>query len=113
MRGVVVGSFKIIGARLATTVSASVEYEANLTEVTATGQDSWYVIERWTFERQREILSPPPEKAKAEHCPRCGAALKTRTDGSCEYCGVKITSGAFNWYVRSVTVLGKLRAVRF
>jgi ribosomal protein L37AE/L43A len=107
VRGVVVGSFKIIGARLATTVSASVEYEANLTEVTATGQDSWYVIERWTFERQREILSPPPEKAKAEHCPRCGAALKTRTDGSCEYCGVKITSGAFNWYVQSVTVLGK------
>ena len=107
VRGVVIGSFKVIGARLDTTVIVSVEYEANLTEVTATGQTSWYAIERWTFERQREILSPPPAKAKAEHCPRCGAALRTRTDGSCEYCGVKITSGAFNWFVRSVTVIGQ------
>jgi hypothetical protein len=105
--GVVVGSFKIIGARLDTTVVASVEYETNLTEVTATNQSSWYLIERWTFERQREILSQPPAKAKAEHCPRCGAALRTRTDGSCEYCGVKVTSGAFNWFVRSITVLGQ------
>ncbi len=107
VRGVVVGSFKVEGARLDTTVTVSVEYETNLTEVTATSQSSWYLVERWTFERQREILSPPPEKAKAEHCPRCGAALSTRADGSCEYCGVRITSGAFNWYVRNVTVLSQ------
>ena len=107
VRGVVVGSFKVAGARLDTTVVVGVEYETNLTEVTATGQTSWYAIERWTFERQREILSPPPEKAKAEHCPRCGAALRTRTDGSCEYCGVKVTSGAFNWFVRSIIVISR------
>jgi len=107
VRGVVVGSFKVVGARLDTTVIVSVQYETNLTEVTATTQSSWYCSERWTFERQREILSPPPAKAKAEHCPRCGAALSTRTDGSCEYCGVKVTSGAFNWFVRGITVLGQ------
>ena len=107
VRGVVVGSFKIAGARVDTTTVVSVEYEANLTEVSTGSEMGWYVVERWTFERQRDILSPPPEKAKADHCPRCGAALKTRTDGSCEYCGVKITSGAFNWYVRSVTVLAQ------
>jgi ribosomal protein S27AE len=68
---------------------------------------SWYVREQWTLERRRDILSPPPEKAKADHCPRCGAALQTRTDGACEYCGVKIESGAFQWFVRSINLLSR------
>jgi ribosomal protein L24E len=59
------------------------------------------------LERQRDILSPPPEKAKADHCPRCGAALRTRTDGSCDFCGAKIESGAFQWYVRSIALVDR------
>ena len=107
VRGIVVGSFKVVGVRFdGKTVLVTVDYESNMTEI-STGEASWYLRERWTFERERDILSPPPEKAKAEHCPRCGAALKTRTDGSCEYCGVKITSGAFQWFVRNITVTAK------
>jgi len=106
VRGVVIGSFRVSSfAGLETPlVLANVEYEANYTEV---GKDerSWYVRERWVLERKRDILSPPPEKAKADHCPRCGAALQTRTDGECEYCGVKIESGAFQWYVRAIMPL--------
>ncbi len=63
--------------------------------------------ERWILERKRDILSPPPAKAKADHCPHCGAALSTRTDGSCEYCGVRIADGSFNWYVRSVSLISR------
>lgn len=84
-------------------VTAAVHYESNITE----GNTSFYLQEQWTLERRRDILSPPPEKAKADHCPRCGAPLQTRTDGSCEYCGVKIESGAFQWYVRTITLLSR------
>ena len=83
------------------TVTATINYESNITE----GNTSFYLREQWTMERRRDILSPPPEKAKADHCPRCGAALQTRTDGACDYCGVKIESGAFQWYVRTITLL--------
>lgn len=106
VRGVVVGSFKVTSIRgLDTpTVTVTVVYEANYTEVSAMGETSWYVKEQWVLQRARDILSPPPEKAKADHCPRCGAALQTRTDGACQYCGVKITDGSFQWFVRSINL---------
>jgi hypothetical protein len=107
VRGVVIGSFRVSSFDGLETplVTATIEYEANYTEVAKGGERSWYVRERWVLERKRDILSPPPEKAKADHCPRCGAALQTRTDGACDYCGVKIESGAFQWYVRSIMPL--------
>jgi hypothetical protein len=109
VRGIVIGSFRVgsFAGLDAQTVTANVVYEANYTEIAQQGEQSWYVREQWVLERRRDILSPPPEKAKADHCPRCGAALATRTDGACEYCGVKIESGAFQWYVRSVALLSR------
>lgn len=109
VRGVVIGSFRVVSVSGmdTDTVTVTVELESNYTEVTAGGQESWYARERWILERRRDILSPPPEKAKADHCPRCGAALTTRTDGSCEYCGIKIENGAFQWYVRAITLVNR------
>lgn len=109
VRGIVIGSFKVTSLRGidGPNVTATVVYESNYTEVGEAGEQSWYAVEQWTLERRRDILSPPPEKAKADHCPRCGAALATRTDGACEYCGAKIQDGAFQWYVRSVTLLSR------
>ena len=109
VRGIVIGSFRIAGVRGLDTalVNVTVAYESNYTEVVGTREQSSYVREQWTLERKRDLLSPPPEKSKAEHCPRCGAALRTRTDGACEYCGVKIESGAFQWYVRAIQQLAR------
>ena len=109
VRGIVIGSFKVTDLRglEGPTVVATVAYESNYTEVTEAGEQSWYVREQWMLERRRDILSPPPEKAKADHCPRCGAALATHTDGSCEYCGAKIENGSFQWYVRTITLLSR------
>lgn len=103
VRAVVIGACNVVAFSGVDnpTVTATVMYESNITE----GGTSWYIREQWLLERKRDILSPPPEKAKADHCPRCGAALQTRTDGSCDYCGVKIESGAFHWYVRVVTLI--------
>jgi predicted lipid-binding transport protein (Tim44 family) len=109
VRNVIVGSFRVTSiAGLETpTVTVTAEYESNYTEVVGTSESTRYARERWTFERQRDILSPPPERAKADHCPRCGGALQTRTDGSCEYCGVRIESGAFQWFVRAIAVVSR------
>jgi hypothetical protein len=111
VRGIVIGAMEVgepdnVHAPL---VHVNVTYDANYTEVLDDGsgpkEQSWYVRERWTFERARDILSPPPARAKAEHCPRCGAALQTRADGSCEYCGVTVRDGSFQWFVRQITGL--------
>jgi ribosomal protein L37AE/L43A len=109
VKGIVIGSFRISDLHGLNTpqVTVTVVYQANYTEVAPQGESAWYVKEQWTLERARDIVSPPPEKAKADHCPRCGAALQTRTDGACGYCGVKIESGAFQWYVRSISLLDR------
>jgi hypothetical protein len=105
VRGVIVGACNVVSfSGIETpTVTATVQYESNITE----GDTAFYLREQWVLERRRDILSPTPDKTKADHCPRCGAALQTRTDGSCDYCGVKIESGAFHWYVRTFTILSR------
>lgn len=78
--GVIIGSMTITSVRgLDTpTVTVTILFESNYTE----NGETAYVKEQWVLERKRDILSPPPEKAKADHCPLCGAALQTRTDGA-------------------------------
>jgi hypothetical protein len=102
--GIVIGSFKISDVRGldSPTVIVVVDFESNYTEMGAQSMKRYYVRERWLLERGRDVLSPTPEHARAEHCPKCGAALQTRTDGSCAYCGTKITNGSFDWFVRSI-----------
>jgi ribosomal protein L37AE/L43A len=109
VRGIVVGAMHVgsLGGLADPIVAVTVKYEANYTEVADAKESSWYVQEEWLFERRRDILSPPPEKAKAEHCPRCGAPLQTRTDGACQYCGVKIVDGTFQWFVTSIASVRK------
>jgi hypothetical protein len=106
---IVIGSFTVAGLRGidTPTVTTEVVFEANYTETTAEGKRRWYVRERWMLERARDILSPTPENAKAEHCPKCGAPLQTRTDGACLHCGTVIADGRFQWFVRSIEGLEK------
>jgi hypothetical protein len=35
-------------------------------------------------------------------CPGCGAALKVSHTGDCEYCGVKVSSGNFDWVLSRI-----------
>lgn len=106
---IVIGSFAVTEFRgiHTPTVTARVEIEANYTETKSGGPQRWYVRETWTLERARDLLSPSPEKARAEHCPKCGAALQTRTDGACLHCGTVIADGTFQWFVRSIAVRQK------
>ncbi|HMF56787.1 MAG TPA: TIM44-like domain-containing protein [Pyrinomonadaceae bacterium] len=111
--GIIVGSMQVADVRgLATPlVQISVEFEANYTEVTEQqGKKygmAYYVRESWQLERKRDLLSPTPQQATALHCPRCGAALQQDTTGACAFCGAKIESGEFQWYVRSIALLAR------
>jgi hypothetical protein len=82
-----------------------VEFETNYTETLAERQNTWYSRERWCFRRDVDVLSRPPERITALHCPKCGGALEQTPDGACRHCGVKIVGGNFDWYVVSVQVL--------
>lgn len=107
--GIVIGSFSVAAIRGLDQqrVEVDVEFEANYSEVTAAGTRRWYVREVWTLTRTRDLLSPSPEKARAEHCPKCGAPLETRTDGSCLHCGTAVRDGSFHWFVQSIRGLRK------
>lgn len=109
VEGIIVGAMQVISVRgLDTpTVTIEVQFDANYTEVVDGKQMTYYVVDRWQFERKREVLSPTPEQATALHCPRCGAPLQKDTNGACAFCGAKIESGEFQWYVRTISNLNR------
>ena len=109
VKGVIVGSMQVaqIQGVETPTVHVSLVFESNYTEVTKSDTQqptemSYYVVERWELERKRDVLSPTPAQATALHCPRCGAPLQRDTVGACAFCGTKIDSGEFQWFVRSI-----------
>jgi hypothetical protein len=110
--GVIIGSMQVAGVQglSSPVVMISVEFETNYTEIVGgdgkkPSEMTYYVRERWVLERKRDVLSPPPEQATALHCPRCGAALMKDTTGACAFCGARIESGEFQWFVRSIALL--------
>jgi hypothetical protein len=113
VKGIIVGSMQIgqMDGLVTPTVRVSLIFESNYTEVTKANSSesemSYYVTERWELERKRDLLSPPPATATALHCPRCGAPLQKDTVGACAYCGTKIDSGEFQWFVKKISLLSK------
>ncbi|HJZ80261.1 MAG TPA: TIM44-like domain-containing protein [Pyrinomonadaceae bacterium] len=109
VEGIIVGALQIRSVRglQGATVNIEVQFDANYTEVVNGQQMTYYVVERWLFERKRDVLSPTPEQATALHCPRCGAPLQKDANGACAFCGTRIESGEFQWYVRSVSTVSR------
>jgi predicted lipid-binding transport protein (Tim44 family) len=106
--GVIVAASRIVGVSNLERpqIGVVVEFETNYTETLATNQSTtWYCREQWRFTRARDVLSKPPETVAALHCPRCGGGLELTPDGACQHCGVKITSGNFDWFVMDVQIL--------
>jgi len=114
VKGIIVGAMKIEDVRglEKPLVNISLVFETNYTELAnanggAPAEMTYYVSERWLLERKRDVLSPPPARATALHCPKCGAPLQKDTVGACAFCGTKVESGEFQWYVRGIGLLGR------
>jgi endogenous inhibitor of DNA gyrase (YacG/DUF329 family) len=113
VKGIIIGGMKVTNVRGLETplVHISLVFETNYTEVTKLSDQqsemTYYVRERWELERKRDTLSPPPAQATALHCPRCGAPLQKDTAGACAFCGTRVDSGEFQWYVRRITLISR------
>src|SRR5262249_13733246 len=109
VEGVIVGAMQVNSVRGLETpkVKIEVQFDANYTEVADGKQMTYYVADRWLFERKRDVLSPAPEQATALHCPRCGGPLQKDANGACAFCGARIESGEFQWFVRSISTLNR------
>ena len=112
VKGIIVGSMRVdkVDGLETPLVRIGLFFESNYTEVVKReGQQpsevTYYVTERWELERKRDVLSPPPAQATALHCPRCGAPLQKDTVGACAFCGTKIDSGEFQWFVRQISLI--------
>ncbi|MFN2529897.1 MAG: TIM44-like domain-containing protein [Pyrinomonadaceae bacterium] len=107
VKGIIVGAMTIAEVTGVDTplVHVGLIFESNYTEVVNAKEASYYVRERWDLERKRDVLSPAPAEATALHCPKCGAPLQRDTVGACAFCGTKIDSGEFQWYVRRIALL--------
>ena len=112
VKGIIIGAMRVQNVRGLETpvVRISLIFEANYTAVVANkngaaDEMTYYVEERWELERKRDVLSPPPAQATALHCPRCGGPLQKDTVGACAFCGTRIDSGEFQWYVREIALL--------
>jgi predicted lipid-binding transport protein (Tim44 family) len=107
--GVVIGSSKIVDARNTPEgTSLTVFFEANYTEIEANGREqSYYVEERWEFWRRAGVLSLPPGKIDAIHCPKCGGPLERTETGACPYCNRVVQGGQFHWFVTGIETLAR------
>jgi len=83
------------------------DISANYT-MTVGGKSTRYIIkERWTFSRERGVLSQTPEKMRDLKCPNCGAASNFSDAGQCDSCGTFIESGKMQWFVSQINILSQ------
>jgi hypothetical protein len=89
-------------------VSATLVFETNLARRDPeTGEErAIYSVERWVLSRPKSARSRTPDKARVFGCPNCGAPSHELLAGRCRSCGEDVTTGAFDWRVASVYVLG-------
>lgn len=112
VKAVVVGAMtyeKVSGVEAdSARASVTVHFEANYTEDSGTEQ-SWYVREAWTLERDTSVRSRPPDPARVFKCPNCGAPLDAVQGHLCSFCDTVVNTGAFDWTVTRVVSLERER----
>ena len=62
--------------------------------------------ERWTFTRAAGARTVVSGGVVAQKCPNCGALLDLHEDGTCNYCGVDVPSGKYDWTVSRIENAG-------
>jgi predicted lipid-binding transport protein (Tim44 family) len=85
-------------------IEARVRYIANYTERNGGVDQSYYVEELWTFSRDADVVSRPPERSRVIDCPNCGAPLDKIVAGTCRYCDTKPGAGNHDWFVTGIRV---------
>jgi hypothetical protein len=101
--GVVIGSLGYVGVDRGTErVTATLELEANLTELRPGQAQRYYVVDRLTLGRARAARSRPPARVRKLDCPNCGAPLEGMRGTTCGYCQTEVGGGRLDWVVERI-----------
>lgn len=107
---IIVGGQRIEEVRGDTTsrrLILSVRFTANYTERSAGRDQGYYVEELWTFSRDADLRSRPPERSRVIDCPSCGAPLDKIVAGKCKYCNAATAAGSHDWRVDRIRIEAK------
>jgi hypothetical protein len=86
-------------------VQITLHFESNMTVGPPDAWHTYYVHERWTFNRLATTHSRGPAKARSLDCPNCDAAFESPDDATCAYCGEIVNDGRFDWVVNSLMLM--------
>lgn len=83
-----------------------VEYETNITTKEGDNFVTYYIVERWTFERSALVKSRAPLASQTFPCPNCGAPWAAANSGSheCAHCNQTVDNGRFDWVVTNIVM---------
>lgn len=102
---VVVGTFKIGQARVqGKNLMLKVEIESNYLVQLHGASKAFVVLETWTFQRGKDVLTKPPKPLSHLTCPNCGYGGDFPANGICPQCQQTNVSGRFDWVVTGVLV---------
>jgi hypothetical protein len=101
--GVIIGSLRYLAVDLGRErVTATLELEANLSEVRQGQGQRYYVVDRVTLGRARSARSRPPKRVRKLDCPNCGAPLEGMRGTTCAYCQTEVGGGRLDWVVDTI-----------
>jgi predicted lipid-binding transport protein (Tim44 family) len=104
---IVVGGMRIEDVRAdapSRKIEARVRFTTNYTETNSGADQSYYAEEVWTFTRDADVASRPPERSRVIDCPNCGAPLDKIVAGTCRYCDTAPGAGSHDWFVSRIRV---------
>ncbi len=101
---IVIGGLYIERINIKETTDIYVRFKSNMT-IEAAGKAGRYIVdERWLLRRDKDVVSPEPEKMHTVSCPACGAPADFTDAGYCKHCGTLVVPGKMQWYVAERTV---------
>ena len=101
--GVVIGALRYAGVELGPErVHATLEFEANFSELRQGRAQRLYAVDRVRLGRSRSARSRPPTRVQKLDCPNCGAPLEGMRGTTCGYCRTEVGGGRLDWVVESL-----------
>ncbi len=106
VRDVIIGASRIQNVQISSNEARiSVLLEANYTEKIADKTSQRWVMERWTFRRAANTLSPGPDRMRTLSCANCGSPMDTTREGRCRNCDSLLTDARIQWQVEAIALL--------
>lgn len=106
VHSVVIGSINIIASSINDRkTSITVEIDSNYSVKSGNKDLSYFALEKWTFVRNKGVISKEPEAMQKLACPNCGGPNGFNDAGACEFCGTFIQKGEMQWFVEGLVTV--------